>query len=43
MVRFLTKENVAKLLTLRDALNYVEEAYKQLILGNAIVPIIRKR
>ena len=38
MVRLLTKEDVAKLLTMPDALNYVEEAYKQLTLGNAIVP-----
>ncbi|MCK4688557.1 MAG: ornithine cyclodeaminase family protein [Candidatus Lokiarchaeota archaeon] len=38
MVRILTKENVAELLTMPDALNYVEEAYKQLTLGKAIVP-----
>jgi alanine dehydrogenase len=38
MVRLLTKEDVAKLLNMPDALDYVEEAYKQLILGNAIVP-----
>ncbi|MFX1417940.1 MAG: ornithine cyclodeaminase family protein [Promethearchaeota archaeon] len=38
MVRLLTKEDVAKLLKMPDALIYVEEAYKQLILGNAIVP-----
>ncbi|MFX1388225.1 MAG: ornithine cyclodeaminase family protein [Promethearchaeota archaeon] len=38
MVRLLTKENVAKLLTMPDVLKYVEEAYKQLTLGNAIVP-----
>ncbi|MFX0025888.1 MAG: ornithine cyclodeaminase family protein [Candidatus Hermodarchaeota archaeon] len=38
MVRILTKENVANLLTMQDALKYVEEAYKQLTLGNAIVP-----
>ena len=38
MVRLLTKENVAQLLNMADALNYVEEAYKQLTLGNAIVP-----
>lgn len=38
MVRILTLENVQKLLTMQDALNYVEEAYKQLTLGNAIVP-----
>jgi len=38
MVLILTKENVAKLLTMPDALAYVEEAYKQLTLGNAIVP-----
>jgi alanine dehydrogenase len=38
MVRILTKENVNQLLTMPDALEYVEEAYKQLTLGNAIVP-----
>jgi ornithine cyclodeaminase len=38
MVRILTLENVQKLLTMQDALKYVEEAYKQLTLGNAIVP-----
>ncbi len=38
MVKILTLENVKKLLTMQDALNYVEEAYKQLTLGNAIVP-----
>ncbi|MFX1574979.1 MAG: ornithine cyclodeaminase family protein [Promethearchaeota archaeon] len=38
MVRILTKENVASLLTMPDALNYVEDAYKQLTLGKAIVP-----
>ena len=38
MVRILTKENVASLLTMQDALKYVEKAYKQLTLGNAIVP-----
>ena len=38
MVRILTKENVAELLTMPDAVKYVEEAYKQLTLGNAIVP-----
>ena len=38
MVRILTKENVAELLTMPDALNYVEEAYKQLTLGKALVP-----
>lgn len=38
MVRLLTRENVAQLLKMPDALAYVEEAYKQLILGNAIVP-----
>jgi alanine dehydrogenase len=38
MVRILTKENVSELLNMPDALNYVEEAYKQLTLGNAIVP-----
>ena len=35
MVRLLTKEDVAKLLNMPDALEYVEEAYKQLTLGNA--------
>jgi len=38
MVRVLTKENVNKLLTMPDTLNYVEEAYRQLALGKAIVP-----
>ena len=38
MVRILTLENVKELLNMQDALNYVEEAYKQLTLGNAIVP-----
>jgi ornithine cyclodeaminase/alanine dehydrogenase-like protein (mu-crystallin family) len=38
MVRILTKENVNELLTMPDALEYVEEAYKQLTLGNALVP-----
>lgn len=38
MVRILTKENVTQLLTMPDALEYVEEAYKQLSLGNALVP-----
>ncbi len=38
MVRILTKENVNQLLTMPDALEYVEEAYKQLTLGNALVP-----
>lgn len=38
MVRILTLENVKNLLNMQDALNYVEEAYKQLTLGNAIVP-----
>jgi len=38
MVRILSLENVKELLTMKDALNYVEEAYKQLTLGNAIVP-----
>ncbi|MFX1494222.1 MAG: ornithine cyclodeaminase family protein [Promethearchaeota archaeon] len=38
MVRILNKEGVANLLTMQDALKYVEEAYKQLTLGNAIVP-----
>ncbi len=38
MVRILTKQNVAQLLNMQDALKYVEEAYKQLTLGNALVP-----
>ena len=38
MVRILNKSNVAELLTMSDALDYVEDAYKQLSLGNAIVP-----
>jgi alanine dehydrogenase len=38
MVRLLTKEDVAGLLNMPEALEYVEEAYKQLILGNALVP-----
>jgi ornithine cyclodeaminase/alanine dehydrogenase-like protein (mu-crystallin family) len=38
MVRILTKTNVAELLNMADALDYVEEAYKQLTLGNAFVP-----
>jgi alanine dehydrogenase len=38
MVRILAKEDVAKLLNMSDALSYVEEAYKQLTLGNAVVP-----
>ena len=38
MVRILTKENVNELLNMSDALEYVEEAYKQLTLGNAFVP-----
>ena len=38
MVRILTKENVAELLNMVDALEYVEEAYKQLTLGKAFVP-----
>ena len=32
MVRILTKANVAELLNMEDALEYVEEAYKQLTL-----------
>jgi len=32
MVRILTKDNVAELLNMADALEYVEEAYKQLTL-----------
>jgi ornithine cyclodeaminase len=38
MVRILSKENVNELLTMEDALKYVEEAYKQLALGQAFVP-----
>ncbi len=38
MVRILNKLNVAELLTMSDTLEYVEDAYKQLSLGNAIVP-----
>ena len=38
MVRILTKEDVAELLTMEDALKYIEEAYRQLTLGEAIVP-----
>jgi len=38
MVRILTKANVADLLTMSESLSYVEDAYKQLTLGNAIVP-----
>jgi alanine dehydrogenase len=38
MVRILTKSNVEELLNMEDALKYVEEAYKQLSLGNAFVP-----
>jgi ornithine cyclodeaminase/alanine dehydrogenase-like protein (mu-crystallin family) len=38
MVRLLTKEDVAVLLNMPNALDYVEEAYKQLTLGNALVP-----
>ncbi|MFX0007061.1 MAG: ornithine cyclodeaminase family protein [Promethearchaeota archaeon] len=38
MVKLLTKEDVAGLLNMPEALEYVEEAYKQLILGNALVP-----
>ncbi|MFW9929848.1 MAG: ornithine cyclodeaminase family protein [Candidatus Thorarchaeota archaeon] len=38
MVRILSKDNVNELLTMEDALKYVEEAYKQLTLGQALVP-----
>lgn len=38
MVRIISKAEVGQLLTMPDALEYVEEAYKQLSLGNAIVP-----
>ena len=38
MVRLLSKQDVNELLNMDDALEYVEEAYKQLSLGNAIVP-----
>ncbi len=38
MVRILSKANVEELLNMADALEYVEEAYRQLSLGKAIVP-----
>ena len=38
MVRIITKQDVFNLLSMPDALKYVEEAYKQLTLGQAIVP-----
>ncbi|MFX0093568.1 MAG: ornithine cyclodeaminase family protein [Candidatus Hodarchaeota archaeon] len=38
MVRILSKSDVSQLLTMKDTLQYVEEAYKQLVLGNALVP-----
>ncbi|MHA1732405.1 MAG: ornithine cyclodeaminase family protein [Promethearchaeota archaeon] len=38
MVRILTSGDVASLLTMKDALEYVENAYRQLVLGNAVVP-----
>ncbi|MFX0070095.1 MAG: ornithine cyclodeaminase family protein [Candidatus Hermodarchaeota archaeon] len=38
MVLILSKEDVNQVLTMPDALEYVEDAYKQLSLGNAIVP-----
>ena len=38
MVRIITKQDVFNLLSMSDALKYVEEAYKQLTLGQAIVP-----
>jgi ornithine cyclodeaminase/alanine dehydrogenase len=38
MVLILSKSDVAQVLTMPDALEYVEDAYKQLSLGNAIVP-----
>ncbi|MFX1538608.1 MAG: ornithine cyclodeaminase family protein, partial [Promethearchaeota archaeon] len=38
MVRILSKANCQQLLNMPDTLQYVEEAYKQLSLGKAIVP-----
>jgi ornithine cyclodeaminase/alanine dehydrogenase-like protein (mu-crystallin family) len=38
LVRILSKDNVNELVTMEDALKYVEEAYKQLTLGQALVP-----
>ena len=38
MVRIISKSEVGQLLTMADALEYVENAYKQLTLGNAKVP-----
>ncbi|MHA1255394.1 MAG: ornithine cyclodeaminase family protein [Promethearchaeota archaeon] len=38
MVLILSKSDVAQVLTMPDALEYVEDAYKQLSLGKAIVP-----
>ncbi len=38
MVRILSRANCLELLTMPDAIKHVEEAYKQLSLGNAIVP-----
>ncbi|OLS26800.1 MAG: Alanine dehydrogenase [Candidatus Heimdallarchaeota archaeon LC_3] len=38
MVLILTRDNINQLLTMKDTLQYVEEAYKQLALGNAKVP-----
>ncbi|MHA1684399.1 MAG: ornithine cyclodeaminase family protein [Promethearchaeota archaeon] len=38
MVRILSRDDVRKLLSMKDVLDYVENAYKQIVLGNAIVP-----
>lgn len=38
MVLILSKSDVAQVLTMPDALEYVEDAYRQLSLGKAIVP-----
>jgi ornithine cyclodeaminase/alanine dehydrogenase-like protein (mu-crystallin family) len=38
MVRILSKDDVAKILTMKDTLDYVEDAYRQLSLGKAFVP-----
>jgi ornithine cyclodeaminase/alanine dehydrogenase len=38
MVRILSKDDVLGLLSMQEVIKYVEEAYKQLTLGNAIVP-----
>ncbi|MFX1476527.1 MAG: ornithine cyclodeaminase family protein [Promethearchaeota archaeon] len=38
MVKILSRDDVSKLVTMQEVLKYVEEAYKQLTLGTAIVP-----